>query len=168
MTTPISPQEPFTPFLPTTYNIPVEKDTQRIFFSENLANFADVVNDKKIGLYSQQAENFNGNKFFYKTTSKTRNGYQSLLWIESLPNATTENYSFPVLNVNDQFVISNMWGTASKPPTNPGTGDYFTYLNEGNSKISFTASDTTIAITTTTNLSGYQGLIIVEYIRDGF
>lgn len=168
MTTPSSPQEPFTPFLPTTYDIPEESDRLRSFFSDNLANFADVVNDKKIGLYMQAAETLNGNKFYYKTTSKTRNGYQAILWIENLPNNTTQTYDFPVPDVNDQFVITNMWGTASLPPTTPGTGDYFTYLNEGNSKITFTASDIKITITTTTNLSGYQGLIIVEYIRDGF
>lgn len=169
MTTPTSPQEPFTPFLPTTYNIPEAEDAQRTFLSDNFASLADVVNDKKIGLYMQAAETLNGNKFYFKTTGVTRNGYQSLLWIESLPNSTTITYDFPVSDVNDQFVITNLYGTASKPPSAVGAGDadYFAYMSEGNSKITFTATDITITITTTTNLSAYSGFIICEFLRNG-
>lgn len=175
MTTPINPMEPFSPFLPTTYNIPEEDDRIKTFLNDNFARFSDVINDKKIGIYMQAAETLNGNKFFYKVTSVTRNGYQVLAYIPSLPNNTTLTLTatstpqFPLTDINNQFVITNIWGTASKPPTalGAGNGDYFAYYSQGNAKISFTMSDTQIVITSTTNLSAYSGFIIIEYLRNG-
>jgi len=175
MTTPTSPMEPFTPFLPTTVNFPEEEDRIRVFLIDKFANYADVINDKKIGVYLQAAETLNGNKFFYDTTSKTRNGYQALARIPTYPNAgvlvltRTSNPQYPIGDINSQFVISHIWGSASKPCTSVGAGDgdYFSFMNQGDSRISFTMTDTTITITTTTNLSAYSGFIFIEYIRDG-
>jgi hypothetical protein len=175
MTTPSSPQEPFTPFLPTTYDIPEENDRLKSFFSDNFANFADVVNDKKIGLYMQAAETLNGEKWSYKTTSKTRNGYQAIAYIPSFPNSGTltltlsSDPQYPIPDINEQFIVTQVWGSASKPcsAVGAGDGDYFSFYSEGNSKVSFTMSDTTIVITTTTNLSAYSGFIVVQYVRDG-
>jgi hypothetical protein len=65
------------------------------------------------------------------------------------------------------MVITKLFGTASKPPTTPGSGDYFQYNNEGDARISFTFSDTQVVITTTTDLSAYSGFIVVEYLRAG-
>jgi hypothetical protein len=175
MTIPSNPIEPFSPFLPSTYNVPEEEDRQRVFFVDKFSNFADVINDKKIGVYLQNAETFNGNKYFYDTTAKTRNGYQVLARIPSFPNTgvlvltvnTTPQY--PLTDVNPQFVVSQVWGSASKPcsAVGAGDGDYFSFYSQGDSRISFTTSDTTITITTTTNLSAYTGFIFIEFIRDG-
>jgi hypothetical protein len=175
MTTPTNPIEPFSPFLPSTYNIPEEEDRRRTFLVDKFSNFADVINDKKIGIYLQAAETLNGNKWFYLTTDRTRNGYQALAYIPSLPNNTTltltifTNPQYPIMDVNPQFVVSHVWGSASKPcsAVGAGDGDYFSYMAQGDSRISFTMSDTTIIITTTTDLSGYSGFIVIEYIRDG-
>ncbi len=173
MTIPPNPQELFSPFLPTTVNFPEEEDRQRTFFVDKFANYADVINDKKIGVYLQAAETFNGNKFFYKITSRTRNGYQAIAYIPSFPNIGTLTLTrettpqYPIENINSQFVVTEVWGSASKPPTIPGSGDYFSFFSEGNSKITFTMSDTTIVITTTANMTAYSGFIIVEYLRDG-
>lgn len=179
MTNPTSnPMEPFTPFLPTTYNIPAEDDTQKTFLADRFANFADVINDKKIGLYVQAAENLNGEKWSYKTTDKVRNGYQAIAYIPSFPNAgvltltLTSDPQFPIPNINEQFIVTQVWGSASRPcsqnDTSPtGDGDYFSFYSEGNSKVTFTMSNKQIVITTTTDLRAYSGFIVVQYVRDG-
>lgn len=169
-----APIEPFSPFLPTTYNIPEEKDRLDSFLNEELSRFSDVINDKKIGLYIQAAEALNGEKWVYNV-NKVRNGYQSMAYISSYPNNSTltltltSNPAFPITNINPQFVISEVRGTASKPcsSTGAGDGDYFSFFGSGNAKISFTMSDTTIVITTTVDMRAYSGFIIIEYIRDG-
>jgi hypothetical protein len=174
---PINPQEPFTPFLPTTYNIPEEDDRLHAFLVDQFCDFADVINDKVIGNFVYASENFNGDKFSYKTTlhpqtSHVRNGFQSITYFPSLVSgvftrSTTPQY--PLTNVNDQLVITQLYGTASKPPSalSAGDGDYFQYNNRGDPRITFDMSDTTITITTTTDLSAYSGFIIVKYLKDG-
>lgn len=163
-----NPSELFSPFLPTTYNVPEEEDRRKSFLVDNFSTMADVINDKKIGAYTQATESFNGNKFSYDTTSKVRNGYQALVRIKSYPNTGVMTVS-PPMDINPQFVVSNMWGSASKPPTKTGAGDgnYFTFQSSGNPLISFTMTDMAIVITTTADLSAYSGFIIIEYIRDG-
>jgi len=178
MTTPINPAEPFTPFLPSTQNIPEEQDRLNVFLVDNLNLYADVINDKKIGVWVQGRENFDGNKWFYKTTKITRNGYQTFVFIESLPNAgvltinLTTDPEYPIIGVDEDFVISLNYGTASKPPTIPdntiaGTGDYFSYMARGDPRITFDMTNKQITITTTVDLSLYSGFLIINYIRDG-
>lgn len=170
-----NPSELFTPFLPTTYELPEENDRLRTFLGDSLNVLSDVVNDKKIGVITQASENFNGNKFYYITPRITRNGYQTLAYIPSYPNAgvltltIATNPQYPIQDVNPEFVITNLWGTASKPcsATGAGDGDYFKFNNQGDSRISFTMSDTTIVITTTVDLTLYNGFIIIEYLRNG-
>src|SRR5574338_542242 len=168
MTVPINPQEPFSPFLPTTVNFPEEEDRLRVFLINLFANYADVINDKKIGMYVQSSENSNGNKFFYDTTKRTRNGFEWLARIVQYPNTSTL-IVFPPPDINPQFVVTNIWGSASKPcsAVGAGDGDYFSFYSEGNSKITFTMSDTQIVITTTMDMTAYSGFIIIEYVRDG-
>jgi hypothetical protein len=175
MTTPGNPIQPFSPFLPSTYNFPQDEDRHKVFLTETFNQISDVVNDKKIGAYTQVAENQNGNKFFYDTTKRVRNGFQTLARIPSFPNSGTLTLTvktmpqYPLTDVNPQFVVSHVWGSASKPcsAVNAGDGDYFSFMNQGDSRISFILSDTQIIITTTTDLSGYSGFIFIEYIRDG-
>lgn len=170
-----NPKELFTPFLATSIYVEADPDKIKDFLVDIIPNFADTINDKHIGLYLQTAEVQNGNKFFYGTTQLTRNGYQALAYIPSLPNAgvlvlTAESDPrYPLENVNPELVITNMWGTASKgcTATGAGDGDYFTFMNDGNPKITFTMSDTTLTITTTVDLSSYVGLIVIEYVRNG-
>jgi hypothetical protein len=179
MTTPTNPIELFTPFLPSTYDVPNEKDRLDAFLVEKFCNFADVINDKKIGAYTQEAENLNGEKWIYKVVSKVRSGYQAIAYIASYPNSgvltltLTSTPAFPISNINSQFVITNLWGSASKPCTDPdnttnGNGDYFSFYSQGDTRVSFTMSNKQIIITTTTNLSAYSGFIVIEYVRDGF
>ena|ERR1700679_300181 len=179
MTAPIEPTNPsnlFSPFLPATFNIPEEEDRFRVFLNDKLSAISDVVNDKTIGLYIQQTESFNGEKFFYITTTDIRNGYTVIAYIPSYPNTGTlvltgsSTPMFPLTNINSQFVITDLYGTASLPPTavGAGNGNFIKFNNQGDSRISFTMTDTTITITTTTNLSAYSGFIVIKYLRDGF
>ncbi len=175
MTTPISPQELFSPFLPTTYNIPEEEDRLKTYLNDNYARFADVINDKKIGAYTQAVSNQNGEDWSYKVTSKIRNGFQAIAYIPSLPNAgvlvltrqTTPQY--PIDDIDNHFVITLSYGTASKPPTslNAGNGDFITFMNRGDPRIFFDMSDITITITTTVDLRAYSGFIVVHFLHDG-
>ncbi len=172
MTTPTNPIEPFTPFLPAVSVVPEEEDRRRTYLTDKFSSYADVINDKKIGMYVQNAENFNGNKFFYDTTKKTRNGYQVLCRIPSFIPMTitlTSTPKFPLTDVNPQFVISETWGSASKPCTavGAGDGDYFSFFNQGDARIQYTLSDTQIVITTNGTTAAYQGFIFIEFIRDG-
>ena len=175
MTTPSNPQAPFTPFLPAFIQIPEDQERLRTFLQEKLSQHADVVNDKKIGAYTQQAESLNGEKWTYDTTKKVRNGYQVIARIPAFPNTgvltltLTSTPQYPLTDVNPQFAVTNIWGSASKPcsAVGAGDGDYFSFYSEGNSKVSFTMSDIQIVITTTVNLSAYSGFIVIEYLRDG-
>src|SRR5665213_1612085 len=105
MSTP-DPSNLFTPFLPTTYNVPEEQDRLRTFLVDRFSNFADVINDKKIGVYVQTTEILNGESWFYKTTSKVRNGYQAIAYIPSFPVSGVltltlqSNPQFPIPNIN--------------------------------------------------------------------
>jgi hypothetical protein len=172
---PTTPSELFSPFLPTTQNIPEEEDTFKNFLNDKFSGFADVINDKKIGTISQASENFNGETWFYKVVGLTRNGFSTLAYIPSLPNTSTLTLTlsstpkFPIVDIDPNFVITLSYGTASKPPTatGAGNGDFFTYMNKGDSRISWTMSDLSITITTTTNLSAYSGFIVISYLRRG-
>lgn len=166
MTTPSNPIEPFSPFLPTTYNIPKEKDRIEVFMVDTFADIADVVNAKRIGNYTQDAETQNGCKYAYDTTKKVRNGAQAIARIKSFK---TESIPLPIKDVNPQFIISLVYGSASKPCSSVGAGDgdYFSFMSQGDARIQFTMSDTTLNITATAPMAAYQGLIIIEFIRDG-
>ena len=172
MTTP-NPSELFSPFLPTTYNIPEDDDRLKIFLLDKFANFADVINDKKIGTITQAAENFNGDTFFYKTTQITRNGYQTLAYIPSFVNGLTltltSSPQYPIPAVNPELVVSLVYGSASKPcsKVGAGDGDYFSFMAKGDTRISFTLSDTQIIITTDGARASYSGFIIINYLRNG-
>jgi len=175
MTIPTNPSELFSPFLPTTYNIPEEEDRVKTFLLDNFSIISDIVNDKKIGVISQSSENFSGGKFFYRSTRITRNEYQVLAYIPSFPNSgvlvltVNSDPAFPLQNVNTEFVVTNLYGTASKPPSSQGAGDgdFIGFMNEGNSNISFVMTDTTITITTTIDMTAYSGFIIINYVRNG-
>lgn len=170
-----NPMELFSPFLSSTYNIPEEEDRLRVFLVDRFSTYADVINDKKIGVISQAAENFSGGKIFYDTTRKTRNGYQTLGRILSYPASgtlvltLTSMPQFPIQGIDPNFVITAMWGTANKPCSAVGAGDgvYFSYMPQGDSRISFSMTDISITITTTVDLSAYNGFIFIEYLRDG-
>jgi len=175
MTIPTNPQEPFSPFLPTTYNFPQEEDRAQTFIQDQLAYHSDVINDKKIGVYVQETPTLNGNKHWYATPKITRNGYQSFVFINGLPNAGTLTIdantvpAYPIDDVQPEFLMWHLWGTASKPPSaqGAGDGDFFSFMNEGDARISFTMSDTTIVITTTVDLTQYFCFIVCEFIRAG-
>lgn len=172
---PTNPSELFTPFIPSTFNIPESGDRLNSYLGEEFSNFADVINDKKIGNYTQQAENFNGEKWIYRTPQIIRSGYQVISYIPSYPATgvliLTVNTipAYPLLTVNPELVVTQVWGSASRPcsAAGAGDGDYFSFFGEGNSKISFTLSDTTITITTTQDMTAYSGFIVMQYLRNG-
>lgn len=163
---PTNPVELFSPFLPTTYNIPDDDEEHKRFLNEVLCNFADVINDKTIGAYTQSSESFNGQKWSYDVTRKVRNGYQVIARIKSF---ISQAIPMPIGNINPQWILSHTWGSASLPCTavGAGDGDYFSFMPMGDSRISYTASDTQLTITTDGSRASYQGYIIFEYIRDG-
>ena len=165
---PSNPIEPFSPFLPSTYNIPEAEDRLDVFLVDNLSTMSDVINDKKIGAYTQDVTSQNGNKFSYDTTSKVRSGSQYMARIKSYPANGTITVK-PPPNINPQFMLFQAWGSASKPPSalGAGDGDFFSFYGTGNPKITFTFSDTAIVVTTIALGSGYSGFIVVDFIPDG-
>lgn len=166
MTIPTNPVELFTPFLPSTFNIPEEIDRHNEWLGSTLSDISDVVNDKKIGNYTENTENLNGEVWIYDTSKKIRNGYQAILRINSF---VTGAYPLPIQNVNEQLIVTHVWGSASKPcsQVNAGDGDYFSFMNEGNLNIQFTMSDLFINITATAPMADYTGFIVIEFLRDG-
>lgn len=178
MTAPREPENPsnlFTPFLPSTYDPPNEEDRLDLYLAENFSNFADVINDKKIGLYVP-SENFNGEKWGYITTKKVRNGYQIIAYIASFIDQT---FLLPIANINQQLIITHTWGSASLPTTSlgAGSGDYFSFMPMGDTRISYTLSDIAappstftgfkIVITTDGMRASYSGFIVIEFLHDG-
>jgi len=174
MTTP-NPSELFTPFLPSTFVVPEEEDRRRTFLSDKLSMISDVVNDKKIGSYTQAAESQNGEKWSYKTTSKVRNGVQAIAYIPSFPNTgvltltLTSTPQFPIQGIDPNFVVTLVYGSASKPCSAVGAGDgnYFSFMAQGDARVSFVMSDNQLVITTTIDMTAYSGFIVVQYLRDG-
>lgn len=178
MTIPENPSELFSPFLPSTYNIPEDPEGLNQFFGSTLSDFSDVVNDKKIGQYIDSNSLQNGEEWWYKSTKINRNGFQAMAFIPSFPNAgvltltLTSDPRFPINNINEEFVVTHTWGDASRPCTNPdntvsGTGDYFSFFSQGDSRISYTMSNKQIVITTTVDMTAYSGFIVVEFLRRG-
>lgn len=172
--TPTVPSNTFSPFLTTTQNIPEEDDRLKEFLNDTFSAYADVINDKKIGVIAQEDENFSGGKYFYKTTKITRNEYQTLVYIPSwIPMTLTLNSltspKFPIKDINNEFVVTIVYGSASLAPSSTGAGDgeYFSFFGEGNTRIQFTMSDTTIVVTTDGSTASYTGFIIINYIRNG-
>lgn len=165
MTTPSNPSNLFTPFLPSTYNVPEEDDRLKEWLGSTFSQVSDVVNDKKIGTYVP-VENFNGELWIYDTTKKVRNGYQAILRI---PNFVSGTYPLPILDVNPQFIVTHVWGSASLPCTavNAGNGRYFSFFGQGNTDIQFVMTDTSIILTATAPMVNYSGFIVIEYLRDG-
>jgi len=175
MTTPSNPRETFTPFLPTTVNFPEEEDRLKTFLVDLFASYADVINDKKIGVYIEETPTLNGNKHWYANTKETRNGYQSFVFINGLPNAgvlvidANSDPAFPIDNIQPEFLMWHIWGTCSKPPSalNAGDADFFSFSNQGDSRISFTMTDLVLTVTTTVDLTQYYCFIVCEFIRAG-
>ncbi len=167
MTIANNPSELFSPFLPTTYDIPQEQDRLHSFLEETLANTADVINDKSIGTFTDTVSSFNGNKIIYDT-NRVRNGFNYLARVKSYPSNGTLVLPMPA-NVNPQFVILQTWGSASLPCSKIDAGDgiYFSFNCEGDSRITYTISDTLITITTIALGSGYSGFIVISFIGDG-
>ncbi len=168
MSAPINPQELFSPFLPSTFNIPEEEDRLDTFLIDTFCDFSDVINEKKIGTYLESAETLNGQKIFYDSTKITRNGYQFLSRIVSYPANGVITLPVPA-NIDPNFVITNVWGSASKPPssTGAGNGDFFSFYSQGNPKVTFTMTDLAITLTTVGLGAGYTGFIFIEYVRNG-
>lgn len=168
MTTPTNPINDFSPFLPTTWNVPEEEDRRIEWMGTTLSSMSDVINDKVIGMYVQDFEQFGGSKFFYDTTTKLRNGYRFLLRVASFPNTGTLTIPLPIV-VNGQFIVSQVWGSASRPTTaiNAGNGDYFSFYSQGDSRITFVMTDLNVVITTTADMTLFSGFIVVDYIKDG-
>lgn len=173
MTSPTNPSELFSPFLPATYTIPEEPDRLDVFMVDTFTQISDVVNDKTIGTFVESSQNFNGEKWFYSNPKVTRNGYQVIIHLKSFPNAATVTIDanstpeYPIKNVLPDFVITDLWGCVSKPNEPVGTGDYFSFMPQGDSRVSFTMTDTAITITSTVDLSAYSGFIVIQYLRNG-
>jgi len=166
MTTPTNPQENFTPFLPTTINYPEEQERLKTFLVDLFSSYADVINDKTIGGFTEDSQEFNGEKWSYDTTKKIRNGYQAIARIESF---TPQTIPLPITDVNPQLIMTHVYGTASLPCTAVGANDgvYFSFFSQGDARIQFTVSDTQIVITTNGTTAAYQGFIVLMYVRDG-
>lgn len=158
--------EVFTPFLSPENNVPEEQDRLRTYLIDTFNRYAYTINPKKIGLYST-VEALNGENWQYGSTTaqvkKTRNGYQVVSFIPSLVSQVLPQ---PVANLDGNFIMTFCFGTASKLKTTIDTGDYFSFMSQGDSRISFTISDTSIIITAN-GLSAYQGFIVQEYIKNG-
>lgn len=165
MTTPSNPIEHFSPFLPSTFNTPEDPEHLRTYLSEKLSQFSEVINDKKIGVY-RPAETRNGEAWFYDSTRTERYSYSAIVRVTSFVDQTI---ALPIKNVNPQFIISHVWGSASKPcsAVGAGDGDYFSFYGKGDSRIQFTMTDLTITITTDGTTAGYSGFVVIEYIRNG-
>lgn len=163
---PINPNSKYSPFLPTTFDFPKEDDQIGYYITDNLSRFADVINDKTIGAFTQAAESLNGEKWSYDTTRKARNGFQA---IARIPSFIDQTIDLPISKVNEQFVITLVYGSASLPCTaiGAGDGDYFSFFSNGDPRIQFTMSDTQIIIVTDGLRANYQGYIIIQYLRDG-
>ena len=166
MTTPTNPISNFTPFLPSTFNVPEEEDRIRSYIGEKFSQVSDVVNDKMIGAFTQNTENYSGAKFAYDTTTKIRNGFQAIARIKSF---IPQTIPLPIMDVNPQLIMSHVYGTASLPcsAVGAGDGDYFSFFCEGSPRVQFSVSDTQIIITTNGTTANYQGFIILSYVRDG-
>jgi len=108
-------------------------------------------------------------------TKETRNGYQSFVFINGLPNAgvlvidANSDPAFPIDNIQPEFLMWHIWGTCSKPPSalNAGDADFFSFSNQGDSRISFTMTDLVLTVTTTVDLTQYYCFIVCEFIRAG-
>lgn len=161
-----NPAETFTPFLPSTFNSPEDEDTFKRWIGEKLTLFSDVINDKTIGVFTDTVSSLNGLKASYDTTSKTRTGYNYLARIASYPANGVLVLAVPPM-MNPQFAVFQVWGSASKVPTTPGTGDYFSYMAKGDTRISFTFTDQAITVTTNALGAGYSGFICIVYVADG-
>lgn len=168
MTTPSNPSNLFSPFLPSTFNMPDEEGRSGEFVGKTFSQLSDVINDKVIGMFIQEINTFNGHKYFYDDPRKLRNGYRFLLRVESYPNAGPLVIPLPI-EVNQQFIVSQVWGSASKAPSAVGAGDgeYFSFYSEGDSRITFVMTDTEVTITTTADMTAYSGFIVVDNILDG-
>jgi len=168
MTTPTNPQNDFSPFLPTTVNFPEEQERLRTFLVDLFSQYADVVNDKTIGAFTESAQEFDGEKWIYDDPKVTRNGFRWVARVVQYPNTGVLVLDSPS-DINEQFRITHVWGSASKPCSAVGAGDgeYFSFFSEGNSRISFIMTDLTITITTTVDMTAFDGYIVVEYVRDG-
>jgi hypothetical protein len=171
---PTNPSELFTPFLGTTINVPEDKERLNTFLNDEFARFADVINQKTIGVITP-SENFNGESWSYISTRKVRNGFQVIAYIPSLPNAgattltLTSNPAFPIAGIDSNFVVTQVYGSASKSCSAIGVGDgvYFSFMSQGDTRISFTMSDIQIVVTTTVDLRAYSCFLVINYLRDG-
>lgn len=168
MTAPNEPTNPsnlFSPFIEATYNIPEEKDRLKTYLNDKLSAITDTLNDKMIGAFTDGVQSFSGGKWSYDTTRKIRNGYQAIFRVTSF---VPQVIPIP-FQINPQFIITEVFGSASLPCSaiGAGDGDYFSFYSQSDLRIQFSMSDTQITITTNGTTAAYQGFIILFFIHDG-
>jgi hypothetical protein len=171
MTTPDqNPSNQFSPFLGTTLTVPEDPEQLNSFLNDQFARYADVINQKTIGTITP-AENFSGQTWSYIKTNEQRNGFQVIAYIPNMVTQTLDLIAspipFPIKGIDPNFVVTQVWGSASKPCSAKGAGDgvYFSFYSQGDARITFTMSD--IAIVITSVLVGYSGFIVIQYLRNG-
>jgi hypothetical protein len=158
------------PFLPSEIQLPEEEDRFKVFLKDTLQKITDVANEKTIGVYLP-TESFNGELWNYiNPMDPPKNGYRIIYFTPSLPATGVSVVPIPgviaIQGLNANFMITLCYGSASRPATTPGAGDYFSFMSSGDSRISFTISDQALTITTTVDLSAYKGVFVLEYIKN--
>lgn len=155
------------PFLPTEIQPPEEEDRFKVFLIDTLQKIIDVINDKTIGIYLP-TEVYNGQNWNYiNPNNPDKFGYRVIFYMASIVTGTFAIPAIvPIQNNNANFLMTLCYGTASKPQTTPGSGDYFSFMNQGNPLITFTVSDNMLTITADASLAAYKGVFVFEYLKN--
>jgi hypothetical protein len=173
-------------FVPTTdiwdtqqlYDVELDSEEFRellVRLYQNLNNMAIVINTKDSAYYSTQ-EFLNSQLFFANPSmdSNTANGIQlrqafrTTIDFGALPNAGTKsvahNIDISIIIPLTTFSFTRIYGAASKPDQTsfiPLPYSSATLINN----IELSVTDTDIVITTSIDYSAYNGIIVVEYLK---
>lgn len=155
-------------YLPNFIEVVADDEQFKLSLNDYMTRLVQILNDKDTGLYVDQ-EILNAQQFF-DAADRTRliNIYRTVVDVGTLPNAgsstTAHNITFPTGSR-----LTRMYGAATDPTA--GTYIPMPYVNvtTPTDGIEIQANNTNVIVTTTTaNYITFDGVVILEYIKENF
>lgn len=155
----------FPGYIPSWLNIPEDPSLINEFLNTSISGIVDAVNSREIAVY-RPSEIFTGQIWFNENnTNRIRNGFRTVVNFGSLPNTTTKSVGHGIANINSNFVLTHLFGSASDTSALTYIPLPYVEVSTGNN-IQIDMDAANVNITTLDNKSSYDKCyVIIEYLR---
>ncbi len=161
MTTNI-PSQDFNQQIPVFDALPDSWEESKVALVERLRNMTNAINIRPVGWYVD-TEIVTGKKYIPSSGNVVyREISRFTKELGALPNATTKNVAHGLSNVNSNFLLTAMWGSASS--NSPLSFVSLPHVSVSDAGVEISMDATNFVIKTTSDYSNYNNSVItVEY-----